>query len=299
VTGPTLLGIAIPAYKRPDLLGRLLASIDGPFPITVSDNGGNLPADFKTRHASVNFLCGTEVPVLSNWNRAAASQSSDWIIMPGDDDLYYPDSFETIERVLQANPTADIVFFGHHIIDEHDRICETWQPQYALLDAPFGFESIRMGAPARPPSIVFRRRLYEQLGGFSEDFRITAGDNHFYQRASLVGRVLFSPHVVSGYRVWNAGSTASTIATPGWLREIDQWCTDVQAFSRKHTTYYYSDALRDEIYMANLRAGIRALKERGQYASAWRHVAGSRYPFRASVAAQAKLLAHLLLPHLK
>jgi hypothetical protein len=294
-----LLGIAIPAYKRTELLDRLLKSIQAPFPVTVSDNGGNLPSEFKERHASVRFLVGPEVPVLRNWNRAAESQSSEWIVMPGDDDLYYPDSFETIERVLLGHPTADIVFFGHHIIDERDSIRETWQPEHELHVAPRGFDRIRLGAPARPPSIVFRRSLYERLGGFPEDFKITAGDNHFYQRASLVGTVLFASEVVSGYRVWNAGSTSTTIATSDWLREVDHWCTTIQAFCADHTSYRYTNALRDEIYMANLRAGIRALKERGQYVAAWRHVIANRYPFRASPAAQVKLLAHLLLPHLK
>lgn len=299
MTASLLLGIAIPAYKRTDLLDRLLRSIQTAYPVTVSDNGGNLPADFKLKHPEVHFLTGPEVPVLRNWNRVASSQTSEWVIMPGDDDLYYPSSFPTIERTLQANPEADIVFFGHHIVDEHDQVRETWQPEPGLLPAPQGFERIRLGAPARPPSIVFRKRLFDRLGGFSEQFTVTAGDNHFYQRASLIGNVLFCPEVVSGYRVWTAGSTRQTIATPEWLREIDLWCEGVRDFASAHTGYRYTDALRDEIYIANLRAGIGALKSRGHYFGAWRHLLANRYPCRASPVSQAKLLAHLLLPRRK
>lgn len=299
MTDPCLLGIAIPAYKRTALLDRLLRSIETDFPVTVSDNGGNLPSDFKDTHPSVHFLTGPEVPVLRNWNRVADSQTSEWVIMPGDDDLYYPGSFPTIERTLQAHPSADIVFFGHHIIDEHDQVRETWQPETRLLRAPHGFDAIRLGAPARPPSIVFRKRLFDQLGGFNEQFTVTAGDNHFYQRASLIGNVLFCAEVVSGYRVWTAGSTRQTIATPEWLHEIDLWCDYVQQFASTHTNYQYTDALRDEIYTANLRAGIGALKSRGQYLGAWRHLLNNRYPSRASTVSQAKLLAHLLLPRRK
>lgn len=296
MTKPTFLGIAIPAYKRVDLLGRLLDSIKTNFPIVVSDNGGHLPADFKGRYAHVQFLTGPEVPVLQNWNRAARGLNTEWIIMPGDDDLYYPKSFTEIEEVLRQRPSSDIVFFGHKIIDENDNVRETWRPVTGVYSAPKGFNFVRMGVPARPPSIVFRSELYRELGGFSEKFKVTAGDNHFYQRACLIGEMQFSDKVVSGYRVWNAGSTSQTVATRAWMQEIDLWCAEIQAFAKAQTSFTYPVTLRDEVYLANLRSGIGALKERGGYLSAWRHVMNNRYPFKASLPSQAKLLAHLLIP---
>lgn len=295
-----LLGVAIPLYKRPDTLRKLLESIPASVNITVSDNGAALSESFRSEYSHVNFLRQyTILPVLENWNRAAVAINTQWIIMPGDDDLYYPHSFETIERVIRNNPAADIIFFGHRIIDENDQVKETWKPEAAFLRPPHGFEKIRLGARARPPSIVFRSELYRQLGGFNEKFRVTAGDNDFYQRASLIGNVLFTPDVVSGYRVWSSGSTMHTIATSEWMKEIDLWCDSIQEFSAVNTTYRYTNTLRDEIYLANMRAGIKVLRERGQYGSAWRHFLASRYPYRASPLAQAKLFAQLLLPRAK
>ena len=296
---PALLGIAIPAYKRESLLARLLDSINTELPIVVSDNGGYLSDTFKARYPAVKFLSGPEVTVLKNWNRAASSLDSEWIVMPGDDDLYYPDSFATMLEHLQAHPEADIAFFGHNIIDEQDKVTSSWQPSGALLSAPAGFEQISLGAPARPPSIAFRSALFRKLGGFNETFAVTAGDNHFYQRASLIGNTLFVPTIVSGYRVWNSGSTMSTIASRAWMQEIDFWCSNVQEFALNHSNYQYRNSLRDEIYTANLRAGIGALKSRGQYLGAWRHLLTNRYPYKASLLSQAKLLAHLLLPRRK
>ena len=293
---PPLLGISIPAFKRINMLGRLLQSIHTDSPIIVSDNGCHLPADFKDMYSSVQFLGGLEVPVLRNWNRAAVSQTTEWIIMPGDDDLYYPKSFEIIESTLAANPLADIVFFGHHIIDEHDQVMETWRPDPTFLRAPYGFEAIKLGVLARPCSIAFRRSVYQRLGGFNECFSVTAGDNDFYQRASLVGNLLCVPEIVSGYRVWNTGSTRLTIATSEWLEEIDLWCNSIKQFSSLNSDYLYPKSLQDEIYMANLRAGIGLLKERGEYVAAWRHAFSNRYPYKASLKSHAKLLAHLLVP---
>ena len=295
MTGIPLLGIAIPAYKREYLLGRLLDSIKTNYPIVVSDNGGHLPPSFKDRYSRVRFLAGPEVPTLENWNRAARALETQWIIMPGDDDLYYPESFTIIEQTLLSVPTADIVFFGHHIIDEEDNVKSDWIPEQMHLKAPDGFDKVRRGTPARPPGIAFKAELFRRLGGFCEDFKITAGDNDFYQRAALVGESVFVNAVVTGYRVWTFGSTMQAIATQGWLREIDLWCGRMRKLASEHH-YRYPKSLQDAIYLDNLSAGISALKERGGYRAAWRHFLASRYPFRSNPLSQLKLVAKLILP---
>lgn len=278
------------------MLERLLSSLNTNFPVVVSDNGGWLPADFKGRHSSVLFIEDCEVPVMKNWNRAAAAHSSEWIVMPGDDDLYYSESFSLMERVIHRNPTADIIFFGHHIINERDEIIDTWQPSPAFMRPPEGFISVKRGIPARPPSILFKSSIYKRLGGFSEVFKITAGDNDFYQRACLVGNTVFANEVVSGYRVWSDGSTAQSIATKEWLKEVDLWCNRIREFAALNANYKYSAALGDEIYIENMRAGIRLLKRQHGYISAWKHFLGNRYPCHATPLSQVKLLAHLSLP---
>lgn len=297
MTSEALLGIAIPSYRRPDMLVRLLDSIQTDFPVAVSDNGGFLSADILARYPRVRFVRGdTVVPVLENWNRAVRGVASEWVVMPGDDDLYYPESFAILEKAIRGNPSADILFFGHHIIDEDDRVTDTWTPAAESLAAPAGFDRVRLGVPARPPGIVFRRSVYDRLGGFSEEFKVTAGDNDFYQRVALVGRSVFVPDVACGYRVWSSGSTSQTIASKAWLDEIDLWCSRVQRFAAGNSTYAYPRSLRDEIYLANLRSGIGVLKSRGGWLAAWRHVASARYPYRAGALSQFKLLAQLLLP---
>jgi hypothetical protein len=295
-----LLGIAIPAYKRTHLLDRLLASIQTRFPVIVSDNGGHLPDVFKKNHSLVHFVSGHEVAMLENWNRAASAvQSSQWIVMPGDDDLYYPESFVTIERVIRENPSADIILFGHNIIDEHDQVTDTWQPSALQLQPPDGFDRVKLGLMARPPSIIFKSSLYKRLGGFCEQFKLTAGDNDFYQRVCLIGHTVFAPEIVSGYRVWASGGTAQTIATKEWLQDIDLWCNRMREFAAIHTKYPYTKALADQVYMANLRSGIKALKGQRQHLSAWRHLLANRYPYRATPWSQAKLFAQLLTPQFK
>lgn len=290
-------GIAIPSYKRPDMLARLLDSIDSDWAITVSDNGAHLDKAFKARYPRVNFLVQpTVVSMWENWNLAARGSATDWVVLPGDDDLYYPGAFALIERTLRHHPDADIVLFGHHIIDENDRVIDTWQPELAALQAPDGFHRLRRGVPARPPGIAFRRTLFDRLDGFCENFGLAAGDNDFYQRAALIGRTVLVPEVVCGYRVWTSAGTTLTIASNAWLDDVDLWTGRVQSFASAHTSYHYPDSLRDDIYMGNLRSGIKALKQQGQYRAAWRHAMSARYPLRAQPLSHLKMLVQLLLP---
>lgn len=291
------LNIVIPAYKREELLGKLLNSIGMVVPVIVIDNGGHLSEAFTSKYKNIKFISGPEVDMFSNWNRAALASDSEWVLMPGDDDLYYEESMSIIKNELMAHPSADIVFFGHNIINGQDEIQSTWVPGCVLLDPPMGFEVLRRGTPARPPAIAFKKNLFEKLNGFSEEFKITAADNDFYQRASLVGRTAFIDKVVAGYRVWENGATKQTIATQDWLREIDLWCDRMRDFSQKNTEYCYPRSLKDGIYLDNLRVGINTLKKHKGHRAAWKHFRNSRYPFLANPVAQLKLLLALLMPN--
>lgn len=275
------LGVAIPAYKREDTLSRLLDSIGQAAPVCVSDNGSHLSEEFKSNFPWVKFLSDAEVPVLANWNRAARGMDTDWIVMPGDDDLYYVDSFEKIKLGIARYPDADILFFGHHIIDETDNISSTWIPAEGSYSPPNGLRPLMGGVMARPPSIVFKSALFAKLGGFCSDFVVTAGDSDFYQRAALVGKVAFVSEVVSGYRVWASGSTKQTIATQAWLKEIEYWCSRIRALSIQSGFMAYDKSAVDRVYMSNLQAGVRVLLSRRQWKQAWLHVLKARYPFRA------------------
>jgi hypothetical protein len=112
-----------------------------------------------------------------------------------------------------------------------------------------------------------------------------------------LGRSVFVPDVVCGYRLWQSGGTLMLLAARVWLEDVELWTRRMQSFARQHTNYAYTDALRDEIYMANLIAGVRTLRQGGgSIAAAWRHARSVRYPFRASPLSHLRLLAHALKP---
>lgn len=296
ISGPSI-GVAVPTYQRPELLRLLLASIPADVRVAVSDNGNSLSTVFKQEHPKVVFKGTTSVvPMFTNWNNAVRAQHTDWICLPSDDDLYFPGAFETAQKWISANPTADMAIFGHHLIDGEGRIFETWNPPHSLAKAPAGFSIFKYGVLTRMPSVFFRRELFEKLGGFRESLKLTAADSDFVQRATLIGNTVYVPEVISGYRVWNGGLTANRIATSQWMDEIDQWCSSVAAFDAEHGCQMYSRHLRDEIYLQNLTVGVTVLREKADRMACLKHLAAQRFPTRARARSYLHLLRELLRP---
>ena len=287
------LSICIPTYKREDMLRELLSMIPKTVHVFVSDNGGSLSSSFIDEHNGV-FVKKTlpEVAMFSNWNIAAFMAQDEWFILPSDDDIYYPNSFEIIKNNIEIyGDNVDMLIFGHHTVDGEGEVLSSWNPKQELCVAPSGFERFKFGVDARMPSIVIRTSLFKKLGGFCEEFKLTASDSDFIQRASLVGNIQFIPEVVAGYRVWDGGATHNTIVSVAWMREIDLWCNRIQAFcDERGLVDIYSDALKDEIYIRNLTVGIRLLKP----IAAYRYLKECRFSHNATLKSKLRLLYNLL-----
>jgi glycosyltransferase involved in cell wall biosynthesis len=292
----TSLSVCIPTYNRPKELGNLLESIAPGVKVNVSDNGGLLTEEFRNRFPSVIFKSAGSPPIamFPNWNRAARMADTDWLVIPSDDDIYYPDSFDEILGALAKNPSAGIVVFGHHVVGESYEVLDTWQPDAGVMRAPDGFERFKFGVGARMPSVAIRRSAMEQLGYLDEHYACTAADSDFVQRALLSFDSAFVPAVVSGYRVWQRGATSLTLATPVWLEEIDYWGAKIEVLLRGIPKYSReATKVHEELYATNLLAGLHLLRTQGKAEQCRAHFRQSRYPRGARLATQLRILSQI------
>lgn len=295
----TRIAVCIPTYNRPQELARLLESIAGDVNIYVSDNGGVLTPEFRQRFPSVRFssTVGAPVAMFPNWNLAAKmAETEEWLLVPSDDDIYYPDSFDQITAAIQQHSDAGIVVFGHHVVGESYEILSTWQPDAGVMKAPEGFERFKFGVDARMPSVAIRRSVMQRLGYFDEHYVYSASDSDVVQRALLLADAVFVPAVVSGYRVWQRGATHSTLATAGWLNDIDYWGGKIELLLLE-TPQYSREArqVRDELYARNLLAGLHLLRRQGAADQCLAHFRRNRYPGRARWITQLKIIRQVLL----
>lgn len=301
------IAVAIPTYRRPELLLELTRSLPHHVPINVSDNDGSLAGLTTQFDSNVSVHHADRLlPIFANWNRAVSfiPEDATHVLIPSDDDLYLPGAVQAVTDAIDEYPSADMIVFGCDFVDEHGKTWAGWRPaREELCAAGDGFLPFESGVNARMPGVLFRTDFLRRIGGFDECFKLTASDSEMIQRAALLGTTAFVPKVIGMYRVWTGSLTHTRQASDLWMSEIDLWTEKIAELLRNgHQPPRRSinvDRFKDNIYTANLRAGIGALKTRGQYLGAWRHLLANRYPYKASLLSQAKLVAHLLLPRRK
>lgn len=296
------IAVAIPTYKREELLRRLISTVPKDWDIYVSDNDASLKPLTRPLPGVVSHS-PTLISMFANWNRALSlvEPNATHVFIPSDDDLFLPNAGDSVRRTLEQHPNADIFVYGCDFFDENDK---TWpgyrSKELRSFEPGEGFCVFSRGVDARMPGVLLRKAFLERIGAFDERFELTAADSDLIQRALLLGRSVFVPETIGLYRIWAGSMTHARVASDQWMKEIDLWVDKIgNLLDEGHMPAGHPiDVLRykDEIYISNLRSGIHALKRQGRHVSAWRHVFSRRYPYRASIVSQAKLFAHLLLP---
>lgn len=296
------LQVAIPTYNRSELLGKLLSSIPKNVKVSVSDNGSFTDKELKIKYTNATFISNPIVlDVFANWNVAAKNATSEWVIIPSDDDLFYDNTFKIIQVYIEKYPDVDMLVFGHDLIDECDVKSEGWCLKNEILyDCPFGFDVFKYGVDARMPAVVFKKSMLQKMGYFDENYKLTSGDSDLIQRVLLSGKVAFIPEKVAAYRVWNGALTHQKIATKLWLSEIDFWqnkikSLGIKSYMEKGLKSINFDAVKDEVYARNLLAGISKIRKKDGFFDSVKFIIENRYPYRANFKTQLVIIKTFLL----
>jgi glycosyltransferase involved in cell wall biosynthesis len=145
-------------------------------------------------------------------NELSSAASCEWVAVLNSDDTFIADRFEVIERKLRLE-TADFIFGDLSVVDEKGRQLGfkngPFHPQYSF---PESFSIPAMAANgewvellanqnfvATTSNVVFRKSLFEKVGGFAAYRYIHDWD--LALRAALMGKVLYLPHPLTCYRV--------------------------------------------------------------------------------------------------
>lgn len=302
----SIIGISIPTYKRENVLLELLKSIPPGFKISVSDNGSTISDKTIAEYKSIDFVKKENVvSMFENWNLAINNMSEcDYIMIPSDDDLYYEDSYSKINDAIKEYPDSDIYIFGNNVIDENQNVLSSYLPsRKKVFNAPLGFLEFKYGVDARMPSIVFNKKFLDRIGYFDERFKFTAADSELIQRALLLGKSVFIPSIVSGYRVWAGGLTHQTIATENWMNEIDMWSSKIGSLAKSKldeaNINFNQKKYEDTLQAENLLVGLVMLFRRKKYEECIEHYNRCRYPKNAKLILQFKINIIVLFAKIK
>jgi glycosyltransferase involved in cell wall biosynthesis len=213
--------VAIPAFNRPDFLREALGSVlrqdPGPrgMQILVVDDGSA-----QSLQEVVKSVGGERVEFFRNEinqgfpetiNRCVSESRGHWIHLLHDDDWVLPGFYSTFEKSLAGQ--AQRVGVGccrYANVDERgNRVWESKELRAGAGILENFLSRIAISNFLNPPAVVFRREVFEQLGGFFPELTYTA-DWEFYKRAAVQFDWWYEPEILACYRVHSASETAKS-----------------------------------------------------------------------------------------
>ena len=199
--GYPLVSIVTPTYNQGQFLAATLDSLlaqDYPaIEYLVLDDGSTdqTPAVLERYRGRVEWERQANMGQSRTLNKGWGRASGEYIGYLSSDDLLLPHAVSALVAALQANPAAAVAYCDFDIIDSKGKQIRVEQSQdfdhrrmLELLVCPPG------------PGALFRRSVFDQIGGWNEQLR-KIPDFEFWLRAARLGPFIRIPQVLAQYRV--------------------------------------------------------------------------------------------------
>ena len=224
-TGRPFWSVVMPTFNCTDHFEKALRSVldqdPGPdrMQIAVIDDGSS---DARSEEV-VRRLAPTRVefhrqPVnlglSGSWNACVSRSLGHWVHLLHQDDLVLPGFYERLGRAAIKRPDTGAAFCRYFFIDaagHHQCSSLLERPTAGILAGWLG--AIARGQKIQSPSIVVRREVYEQLGGFRADLCCSL-DWEMWVRIAVRFPVWFEPEPLACYRI-HAGNESARLDRQG------------------------------------------------------------------------------------
>lgn len=177
---------------------------------SIKDDPGKVVEEFG--HGRVKFIRqSTNVGKSKNYEAGLKASRGFYIHLLHGDDTVNNGFYSKIEELFNRFRDAGAAFCQCNYIDANGKIIQQTGieiPEDGII--PNWIEKIATWQRIQPPSIVFKREVYENVGGY--DYRLKyMEDWEFYVRCSLLYRFLFSPEILANYRIFESSSSQQSI----------------------------------------------------------------------------------------
>jgi glycosyltransferase involved in cell wall biosynthesis len=204
------IGVVVPTWNSATTLEFTLASLLGQrgcsIEVVAADSGstdGTLELCARWNVRTIYVPPGNMYRAI---NAGIAQLDAAWVTYLNSDDMVYADSYATL---LAATEGFDLVYGDCDFVDAHNRFLYslTAMPEHRLAAILRGG---RM--PFNPAGVIFRKAIYEQVGGFSEAYRTISDLEFFGKCAAVGGRFKYLPEfTVAAFRMHSAQISQSQI----------------------------------------------------------------------------------------
>ena len=234
MTQEPLLSICIPNFNMRTWLTRsvnsaLLVTHADEVEVVVVDNcsrdgSRELLEELSGDHERLRVVFAEEhVGMAENWNRAVLASTGQWCVVLSADDELDPGFWEQMrDEAVHEAPWAAISQWARVVggadvwgVGSHGDHARRVYDRYALV------RSLPMWNPFPLVTTAFRRDVFDEVGGFSNDRAGVFADYDFWSRCVLVsGRPILALGAEGGSYFCDRGRTATRLAEQG--RDIEQ-----------------------------------------------------------------------------
>lgn len=169
------VSVVVPTYNRAGVLGRALDSVFSqtrqPEQVIVVDDGSTDGTSevIKRDYPLVTWVRQTNAGVSAARNRGIAEASSEWIAFLDSDDEWKPGKLERQSDALRQHPSFHICHTNEIWIRNGKRVNEG---KRHAKSGGWIFQRCLPLCVISPSSVIVRRALLEELGGFDESLPV-------------------------------------------------------------------------------------------------------------------------------
>jgi len=234
-----VVSVIIPCYNHAHFLGEAIASvINQTYPhieiIVVDDGSTDHCAQVAAAYPSVRYIQQNNSGLSRSRNVGLAHSKGTYIVFLDADDCLFPDAINLGLRAL-ASRNDCVLTFGHFVnVGINQRI------QKLSRDTNYGYkELLQRNFIGNPGSVLYRRWLFAEIGGFDET-NSPAADYELYLRVAHRFPILCHHQPVVQYRKHGANMSndarlmlASTVtALKKQLRHVEGNHELIAAYAR-------------------------------------------------------------------
>ncbi len=204
------VSVVMPIYNGADYLAAsidsVLAQTMGDFELILVDDGstdrtGEIIRDYAARDPRIVSIAKSNSGIADTLNQGLAAARADWIARLDSDDLMLPERLERQLAFVAADPALAAAGSYYELIDAAGRSHGIRLPLPRTREELAGFLAAREPLSFLHPSMMFRRRLALDVGGYDKRTE-PAEDVALFARMLATGApILIQPEVLLRYRV--------------------------------------------------------------------------------------------------
>jgi len=192
IAAPPLVSVVIPTHNRAhyvtQAIDSVLAQTYANYEIIVVDDGST----DDTRHVLRAYGDRLRYIYQENHNRgpaaalnrAVSEARGKYIALLDDDDMWLPSKLELQIAVLEQDPEIGFLGTDMYITDASGNVIDRWGKPPSVAET---FASLIEDNILGNPSVVVRKRLFDQVGGFDASLRTTQ-DYDLWLRLARISR---------------------------------------------------------------------------------------------------------------